>query len=61
MYRPPDGSSLKIFIVMDGEVEGGGQADCAFALLAQPRPKPSEIKNATQILIEFAPMPTRPR
>ena len=46
---------MKILIVMEGEVEGGGQADCAFALLTQPRPKPSETKNATQIFIGVAP------
>src|SRR5215467_3470373 len=44
---------------MEGAVEGGGQGDCAFALLTQPRPKPSEIKNA-QIFIGIAPQSLSP-
>jgi hypothetical protein len=44
-----------MLIVMEGAVEGGGQGDCAFALGAQQRPRPSETKNATQIFIGTAP------
>ena len=57
MYLPLE-SLLKILIVMEGPLGSfgsGGQVDCAFALGAQQRPRPSETKNATQIFIGTTP------